>query len=93
MKSVPIVERQTSLVKSVEEIARSRRLGQRLQQEMEEHLNTLRSAITALEKLHEILDLVDIDSELGGRKQNLAYWLDLQPGRYVLECALRPACP
>lgn len=83
MKSVPIVERQTSLVKSVEEIARSRRLGQRLQQEMEEHLNTLRSAITALEKLHEILDLVDIDSELGGRKQNLAYWLDLQPGRYA----------
>lgn len=82
MAAAPIIQRQAQLISAVEEVARSRKFGQRLQTEINEHLAVLRAAMPALEKLDEILDLNDLDNELGGRRQNLQFWQSFASGRY-----------
>jgi hypothetical protein len=82
MEEVPVIARQLRLVDEVAKLAGTRRIGPALKESVAANLDLLRQAGDALQKLHEVLDLSELESELGGRKANLAYWNSLPPGRY-----------
>ncbi len=83
MDEIAVILRQLKLVQDVEAIAKSRRLGARFQSEVQDHLAKLTQAVDSLRQLHEILDLSDLERELGGRKANREFWSSLAPGRYA----------
>lgn len=82
MEEVPVIARQRRLVEEVEKLAGTRRIGPSLKESVARNLELLRQADEALQALHEVLDLSELENELGGRAANLAYWNGLPPGRY-----------